>query len=155
MELGDDPPPRVGGGHATLLAHNRPVSSVDGMSRRSLVWVLAALLGIALTAGITWASSQLTSQRIGLSAEPISAGVRLAPPVNTTTRRVVTLPSRTSTTTTTLTVTAATPTQAPPQAAPQTTAPSTRPGEDGTQRRSDSRGNAGAGAGAGARGRDD
>ena len=48
--------------------HNPPISSVDDMSRRSLVWMLAALLGIALTAGITWASSQLTSQRIGLSA---------------------------------------------------------------------------------------
>lgn len=119
------------------------------MSRRSLVWMLAALLGIALTAGITWASSQLTSQRIGLSAEPISAGVQLAPPVNTTTtQRVVTLPSRTTTTTTTTTLTVATPAPAPPEAVPQTTTPSTRPGEDRTQVRGDSRGSS-------AHGRDD
>ena len=111
------------------------------MSRRSLVWVLAALLGIALTAGVTWASSQLTSQRIGLSAEPISAGVRLAPPVNTTsTQRVVTQPSRTTTTTTTLTVTTPAPAPAPPEGVPQKTTPSTRPGEDGTQGRGDSGG---------------
>lgn len=122
------------------------------MSRRSLVWVLAALLGIALTAGITWASSKLTGQRIGLSAEPISAGVGLAPRVNTTTQRVVTvvtLPSRT--TTTTLTVTAATPTPAPAGAVPQTTTPSIRPGADGARARRDSGGSGGASP----RGRDD
>jgi hypothetical protein len=126
------------------------------MSRRSLVWVLAALLGIALTAGVTWASSQLSSQRIGLSAEPISAGVRLAPPVNTTsTQRVVTQPSRT--TTTTLTVTTPAPAPAPPEGVPQKTTPSTRPGEDGTQGRGDSGGSGGSGgsAGSSARGRDD
>jgi hypothetical protein len=41
---------------------------------------LAALLGIVLTAGMTWATSRLTSQHIGISSEPISAGARLAPP---------------------------------------------------------------------------
>ena len=51
-----------------------------GMSRQAALWALAALLGIALTAGITWATSQLTSQHIGLSSEPVSAGSRLAPP---------------------------------------------------------------------------
>ena len=57
------------------------------MSRQDSSWALAALLGIALTAGITWATGQLTSQRIGLSAEPISAGSRLAPPSSTAHRR--------------------------------------------------------------------
>jgi hypothetical protein len=130
------------------------------MSRRSLVWVLAALLGIALTAGITWASSQLTSQRIGLSSEPISAGVRLAPTVSTTSRRVVTRPSHTTTTTqrvvarpsqtttTTLTVTTPAPAAPPPEAVPQTTTSSTSSREDGT------RGRGGSG-GSSARGRDD
>ena len=112
------------------------------------MWVLAALLGIALTAGITWASSQLTSQRIGLSSEPISAGVRLAPSVNNTTKRVVTPPSRTTTTTTTTTVTTPAPAPAPLETVPQTTTPSTRSGEDGT------RGRRGSG-GSSARGRDD
>jgi hypothetical protein len=49
------------------------------MSRKSLLWLLAALSGIALTAGITWAASQLASQRIGLSSEPLSASGQLAP----------------------------------------------------------------------------
>ena len=49
------------------------------MSRKSLLWLLAALSGIALTAAITWATSQLTSERIGLSSEPLSAAGRLAP----------------------------------------------------------------------------
>jgi hypothetical protein len=52
------------------------------MSRQAALWGLAAMLGIALTAGITWATSQLASQHIGLSSEPISAGVRLAPTVS-------------------------------------------------------------------------
>ncbi len=118
------------------------------MSRKSLIWVLAALVGIALTAGITWASSQLTSQRIGLSSEPISAGVRLAPAVKTTTQsvtttqRVETRPSRT--TTTTLTVT--TPAPAPLETVPQTSSPTTRAGEDGSGK---------VVAGGSARGRDD
>ncbi|MGH2879784.1 MAG: hypothetical protein ACRDK4_09300 [Solirubrobacteraceae bacterium] len=51
------------------------------MSRQTAMWTLAALLGIVLTAGITWATSQLTSQRIGISSEPISAASRLAPRV--------------------------------------------------------------------------
>lgn len=49
------------------------------MSRQAAMWTLAALLGIVLTAGITWATSQLTSQHIGISSEPISAAGRLAP----------------------------------------------------------------------------
>jgi hypothetical protein len=51
------------------------------MSRQAALWVLAALAGIVLTAGITWATSQLTSQHIGISSEPLSAGHGLAPPV--------------------------------------------------------------------------
>jgi hypothetical protein len=49
------------------------------MSRRGALWVLAGLLGIAIAAGITWATSQLTSQHIGLSSEPLSAARGLAP----------------------------------------------------------------------------
>lgn len=49
------------------------------MSRHTTIWALAALLGIVLTAAITWGTSQLTSQRIGISSEPISAASGLAP----------------------------------------------------------------------------
>jgi hypothetical protein len=50
------------------------------MKRQSVLWILAGLLGIVLAAVITWATSQLTSQHIGLSSEPISAARALAPP---------------------------------------------------------------------------
>jgi hypothetical protein len=49
------------------------------MKRRTALWVAAGVLGIALAAAITWATSQLTSQHIGLSSEPISAARALAP----------------------------------------------------------------------------
>ncbi|HEU4702945.1 MAG TPA: hypothetical protein VFS37_10725, partial [Conexibacter sp.] len=43
------------------------------------------LAGLALAAGITYAATQLSSQRIGLLAEPPSAGEELAPKGRTTT----------------------------------------------------------------------
>ena len=49
------------------------------MRRSTALWAVAAMLGIALTAGITWATSHLTSQHIGISAEPLTAGSSLAP----------------------------------------------------------------------------
>ncbi len=51
------------------------------MDRRTVLWMLAAIAGIVLTAAVTWATSQLTSQHIGLSSEPLSAGHGLAPAV--------------------------------------------------------------------------
>jgi hypothetical protein len=42
--------------------------------------VLAALLGIALAAAITWGTSQLVRQRIGLASEPLTTGLHLLPP---------------------------------------------------------------------------
>lgn len=49
-------------------------------TRTLLAWISAGLIGLALTAGATYAATQLSSQRIGLSAEPPSAGEMLAPP---------------------------------------------------------------------------
>ena len=50
------------------------------MTRRTMVaWLVAAVLGLALAAGITLAASQLSSQHIGLSGEPLSAGDELVP----------------------------------------------------------------------------
>lgn len=151
MARSDERPVSTRGGPATLPFPNQPIPSVGGMSRKSLIWVLAALLGIVLTAAITWASSQLTSQRIGLSSEPISAGVRLAPSVHTTTTHSVTTthrvsttrhvqarPSQTTTTTVILTRTAPVPT--PVQTVPRTSVPARRTGEDGTRGRGGSAG---------------
>ena len=46
----------------------------------SIRWILLALLGLAVAAGVSVAASQLVSQRIGLAAQPPSAGKDLAPP---------------------------------------------------------------------------
>jgi hypothetical protein len=67
------------------------------MSRQSALWILAGVLGIVLAAAITWATSQLAGQHIGLSSEPISAARALAPrsPERATSGRVrTTIPSR-------------------------------------------------------------
>jgi len=42
-------------------------------------WVALALLGIVVAVAISIAASRLSSQRIGLSSEPLSAGRQLAP----------------------------------------------------------------------------
>ena len=59
--------------------------------RRTALVLLAALLGIAVAAAITYGTSQLVSQHIGLASEPITAGrallapaVRRAPATRTT-----------------------------------------------------------------------
>ncbi|MFI4984627.1 MAG: hypothetical protein ACHP93_06300 [Solirubrobacterales bacterium] len=48
-------------------------------SRRTVLVVVVAVLGIALAAAITWGTSQLVRQRIGLASEPLTAGRRLLP----------------------------------------------------------------------------
>jgi len=65
-----------------------PHSSTQADSGRSalsskLTWVALALLGILVAAGVSVAASRLSSQRIGLASEPISAGRELAPPSTT------------------------------------------------------------------------
>jgi hypothetical protein len=61
--------------------------------RRTALVLLAALLGIAVAAAITYGTSQLVSQHIGLASEPITAGrALLAPAV----RRAPATPTRTS-----------------------------------------------------------
>lgn len=52
-------------------------------TRTLLAWIAVGLIGLALAAGVTYAATQLSSQRIGLSAEPPSAGEDLAPPTRT------------------------------------------------------------------------
>jgi hypothetical protein len=66
--------------------------------RHLLVWIAVGLVGLALAAGVTYAATQLSSQRIGLSAEPPSAGEELAPP-HAAPRPRTSGPSRTTTTT--------------------------------------------------------
>jgi hypothetical protein len=42
-------------------------------------WAVVALVGLVLAACISFAASQLSSQHVGLSGEPLSAGKGLAP----------------------------------------------------------------------------
>jgi hypothetical protein len=42
-------------------------------------WVLIALLGLAVAALVSLSASDLTSQPVGLSSEPLTAGDQLAP----------------------------------------------------------------------------
>jgi hypothetical protein len=49
------------------------------MFRTTLLWTLAAIAGVVLVAGVTYAASGLSTQTIGLSSEPLSAGESLAP----------------------------------------------------------------------------
>jgi hypothetical protein len=52
-------------------------------------WVVLALLGLLIAAGVSIAASSLASQQIGLASEPISAGDALAPrALSGTNRRV-------------------------------------------------------------------
>jgi len=49
------------------------------MSHSVILWALAAIAGVVLVAGVTYAASGLSSQTIGLSSEPLGAGEELAP----------------------------------------------------------------------------
>ena len=49
------------------------------MMLRRVLWCLGALAGVVLAAGVTYAASSLSTPRVGLSAEPPSAGADLAP----------------------------------------------------------------------------
>jgi cytoskeletal protein RodZ len=101
--------------------------------RRTALVLLTAVLGIALAAAITWGTSQLVRQRIGLASEPLTAGQRLLPPLAGGSVRVKTSPARAPSTTSTTSRTessrapsSTTSSQPTPQTTtPQTTAPKT------------------------------
>ena len=59
-------------------ALNRALRTVTPRMR-TLAWILGALAGVVLAAGVTYAASSLSTQSIGLSSEPVSAGDDLAP----------------------------------------------------------------------------
>jgi hypothetical protein len=60
---------------------------MERLSRRGRIAVLVALalLGLVVAAGVSLAASRLSSQHIGLSSEPLTAGERLAPAEHATT----------------------------------------------------------------------
>lgn len=80
------------------------------MRRATLLWTVLAVGGVLLVAGVTMAASTLSTQTIGLSKEPLSAGDQLSPSTTPTAtpqaRRTRTEPRRTPTPTATPTATA-------------------------------------------------
>ena len=50
------------------------------MTQRTILWMIAAAMGIFASAAVAWAASQLAGQRIGLSSAPPSVVRGLAPP---------------------------------------------------------------------------
>lgn len=110
--------------------------------RRTMLVALLAALGIVLAAAITWGTSQLVRQHIGLSSEPLTAGRSLLPPLasersrtTSTRRRTTPAPSTTPTSTTPTAPSTTTPTAptttAPPAYTPPTT--TTSPSEQPSQ----------------------
>ena len=87
--------------------------------RPIVVWIVVGLLGLVLAAGVSYAATLLSSQRIGLAAEPPSAGEDLAPAA----ARTTTATARPARTTTARTVPRTSTAPAPVQTAPPTAAP--------------------------------
>jgi hypothetical protein len=58
------------------------------VSGRIAAWVLLALAGLAVAVALSVAASNLSTQPIGLSGEPLRAGDRLAPAVRAPARPV-------------------------------------------------------------------
>jgi hypothetical protein len=54
------------------------------MRRSAFLWMLAALGGLVLVAGMTLAASRLSTLQVGLSSEPLQAGQALAPAATAT-----------------------------------------------------------------------
>ena len=54
------------------------------MDMRRVLWILGAFAGVLLAAGVTYAASSLSTQQIGISSEPVSAGEDLAPALTAT-----------------------------------------------------------------------
>jgi uncharacterized membrane protein YgcG len=136
-----------------------PSPSPRNRFRAGLGWFALALLGLVIAAGVSLAASRLSSQHIGLSSEPLSAGQRLSPAVTTTTtvhrttRTTRTTKTRTTQTTRPPTLVA----PAPAITRPLTTVHTT--GNHGSRSRDDSgsddHSGSGSGGGGGGHGGDD
>jgi hypothetical protein len=111
--------------------------------RRTVLVALLAVFGIALAAVITWATSQLVRQRIGLASQPLSAGRHLLPPGARSTAPTLTSQGAATTTTpnprsgqSSSTQSSTTPAPSSTTSAPSNTTPSTTPAPSSTTTRS-------------------
>jgi len=60
---------------------SKPAHTFRSLLTSRAAWIGLALLGILAAAAISITASKLSSQQIGISSEPLSAGRKLAPPV--------------------------------------------------------------------------
>jgi cell division septation protein DedD len=124
--------------------------------RRTVLMTALALAGLLLAVGITMAATELTSQDVGLTSEPLTAGEELAPRTPPTTRTqppAETTPARTTPAETTPAET--TPAETTPaETTPAATAPAPPPAVEEEQDEDDSSGK-GRGRGRGRGGDDD
>ncbi len=65
--------------------------------RRILLWTVLALAGLLVAVAVTMAATSLTSQRVGLQAEPLDAGEALAPREDRETPRATATPDASAT----------------------------------------------------------
>ena len=82
--------------------------------RRLAGWIFLALVGLALAVALSVTASNLSTQPIGLSGEPLRAGEKLAPANVTETTTTTTARAKRPRRTKTQTTTARTPTQTAP-----------------------------------------
>ncbi len=73
---------RSGGGAQVTISFPGPRRHGAGPMKvpTALRWALIALAGLLIAVAVAVLASKLTSQRIGLSSEPLEAGQSLAPP---------------------------------------------------------------------------
>jgi len=64
-----------------------PSPSPKNRFRSGLGWFALAVLGLVIAAGVSLAASSISSQHIGLSSEPLSAGQGLSPVTTSTTKQ--------------------------------------------------------------------
>ena len=105
--------------------------------RRTLGWIALALAGLLVAVALSVGVSSLSSQRIGLSSEPLSAGERLAPGGDPGEAPAETTPTETTPTETTPTGTTDTGTTATETETTETTETEPRevePGDDDSGR---------------------
>jgi cytoskeletal protein RodZ len=57
-----------------------------------MAWAVLAIVGLLIAVGVSFAASRLASPNIGLSSEPITAGLKLAPAKTTAARPAKTKP---------------------------------------------------------------
>ena len=88
----------------------RRVDMNDHPRGRIAGWILLALAGLAIAVALSVTASNLSTQPIGLSGEPLRAGDRLAPASVKSQRTTTTRTSTTPTTTSTATMPTVTPT---------------------------------------------